>query len=102
MLRPSLQAAIMLHDLTKHLDGGADMGDLMDELADQARTASGGNLGRVEAMLTTQAHTLDAILHALARRSAANMGQYMDAAETYMRLALKAQAQARYQSPRGR
>ncbi len=31
----------------------------------------------------------------LARRSGANMGEYIQAAEAYMRLALKAQAQCR-------
>lgn len=37
--------------------------------------------------LTTQAHTLDAIFNELARRSALNMGEYINAAERYMRLA---------------
>jgi hypothetical protein len=45
--------------------------------------------------LAAQAVALDSIFHDLARRSAANMGQYVEAAETYMRLALKAQAQSR-------
>lgn len=46
-------------------------------------------------MLITQAHTLDAIFNELARRSALNMGEYINAAERYMRLALKAQSQCR-------
>jgi hypothetical protein len=46
-------------------------------------------------MLTAQAHTLDAIFGNCARRAAANMGEYMHAAELYLRLALKAQSQCR-------
>src|SRR5690606_12704096 len=46
-------------------------------------------------MLIIQAHTLDAIFNNLARRSALNMGEYMGAAETYMKLALRAQNQCR-------
>jgi hypothetical protein len=46
-------------------------------------------------MLVAQAHTLEAIFHELAKRSALNMGEYVNAAETYMRLALKAQSQCR-------
>ena len=46
-------------------------------------------------MLVAQAHSLEAIFHELARRAALNMGEYINAAETYMRLALKAQSQCR-------
>lgn len=45
--------------------------------------------------MTAQAVALDAIFTELARRAALNMGQHMGATETYMRLALKAQAQCR-------
>jgi hypothetical protein len=45
-------------------------------------------------MLTAQAHTLDAIFHHLAGRALANMGEYLGATETYLKLALRAQAQA--------
>lgn len=46
-------------------------------------------------MLATQAQTLDAIFTEMARRSAINMGDYIKASETYMRVALKAQANCR-------
>jgi hypothetical protein len=46
-------------------------------------------------MLTTQAHTLDTIFNQLARLSQANVGQYLEAADRFMRLALKAQSQCR-------
>ena len=92
-LRPSVQAAATLQQFNV-MDNVVLMA-LIDELADQAKEASAGNLGRAVAMLVTQAHTLDAIFHNLARRSALNMGEYMGAAETYMRLAQKAQSQCR-------
>jgi hypothetical protein len=50
---------------------------------------------RAEGMLVAQAHTLEAIFHELVRRAGLNMGEYIGAAETYMRLGLKAQAQCR-------
>jgi hypothetical protein len=46
-------------------------------------------------MLLTQAHTLDVIFNALAQRAGANIGTRKDAAETYLRMALKAQSQCR-------
>jgi hypothetical protein len=49
----------------------------------------------VHGVLTTQAHTLDAIFNELARSAALNMGEYINAAERYLRLALKAQSQCR-------
>jgi hypothetical protein len=53
------------------------------------------DLKRAEFMLAVQASALDAIFGELARRAAANMGQYSEATERYMRLALKAQGQCR-------
>ena len=46
-------------------------------------------------MLAAQAHTLDALFTQLVQRAAANFGEYMGAADTYLRLALKAQSQCR-------
>ena len=54
-----------------------------------------GDLSRPEAMLVAQAHTLDALFGNLIRRSQNNSSAgYLEAAETYMRLVLKAQGQA--------
>ena len=49
----------------------------------------------MEETLTAQAVALDAIFNEMARRAALNMGEYINAAETYLRLGLKAQAQCR-------
>ena len=54
-----------------------------------------GDLSEVEATLIAQAVTLDAVFNELARRAALNMGEHLTATETYLRLALKAQAQCR-------
>jgi hypothetical protein len=61
--------------------------------ARQIEVANDGNLKRAEAMLTTQAHTLDAIFNNLARR--AINAEYMDHLDRYLRLALRAQSQCR-------
>ena len=57
--------------------------------------ASAGNLERMECLLSAQAQTLNLMFTELARRAAINMGEHLDATETYLRLALKAQAQSR-------
>lgn len=94
-LRPSFLAAVAIKEFSP-LGGKLDLASLVGELADQSKAASAGDLGRVEAMLTTQAHTLDTIFNVLAQRGAVNMtGGYMAAGEIYLRLALKAQSQCR-------
>ena len=93
-LRPTVQAALTLMDYNKGF-GELSINALVDDLGKQCERASGGDLKRAEAILTAQAHTLDALFHTLARRAALNMGEYMNAAETYLRIALKAQAQCR-------
>lgn len=54
-----------------------------------------GDLSDIEANLTAQAVTLDAMFTELARRAALNMGTHLGATDTYLRLAMKAQAQCR-------
>lgn len=54
-----------------------------------------GDLTGAERMLNSQAVALNAIFADLARRASLNMAEYIGAAETYLRLALKAQSQCR-------
>ena len=61
----------------------------------QAESVKNGDLSDVERKLVAQADTLDAIFCDMARRSAQNAGQYLEAMEVYMRLALTAQRQCR-------
>lgn len=93
MLRPTVQAARTLYQ---------SQGDqhtveaLTKELAAQVQASLDGENERSESMLISQAHTLDELFHVLTRRALLNFGgQYLDAGERYMRLALKAQSQAR-------
>jgi len=68
-------------------------GTLVFALSDQCEAASSGDLKRGEALLTAQAHTLDAIFNNLARKAA--RCEYLNQAEVNLRLALKAQSQCR-------
>lgn len=64
-------------------------------MREKAEKVQSGDLSDVEATLTAQAATLDAMFNELARRAALNMGTHLPAAETYLRHAFKAQAQCR-------
>jgi len=89
---PIIQAAITPRGYAKQ-QGDATLSVLVKELASQAKAANDGDLGRAEAMLMVQAHTLDAIFNNLAGR--AITAEYMDTMDRYLRLALKAQSQCR-------
>jgi hypothetical protein len=67
--------------------------DLQDEMRRAGDEVVAGDLGRVERSLMNQFMSLDAIFCNLAERS--HRQEYMAQMETFMRLALKAQAQAR-------
>ena len=92
VLRPTVQAAVTLKEYGKSY-GDLDLAGLIDSLTEQTRASSDGDLKRAEAMLTTQAHTLDAIFNNLARR--AINAEYMDNLDRYLKLALRAQSQCR-------
>tara|TARA_B100001989_G_scaffold243571_1_gene211409 strand:- start:3629 stop:4264 length:636 start_codon:yes stop_codon:yes gene_type:complete len=76
-------------------DDDIDVNHLVIELTAQSKLVHEGDLKRAESMLISQAHTLDSLFAELLSRSRMNMGEYMNAAEKYMRLALKAQSQCR-------
>lgn len=75
--------------------GTLDVTECVMTLKKRVDTTHGGDLKHAETTLTAQAATLDAIFNEMARRAALNMGEYLDATERYMRLALKAQGQCR-------
>ena len=91
-LRPTVQAAITLNEYGK-VFGELDLSGLIESLTAQTKAVSNGDLRRSEAMLTAQAHTLDAIFNNLARR--AIHAEYMDNLDRYLKLALRAQSQCR-------
>src|SRR3546814_13037911 len=71
------------------------MGVLVDVLRDSVSNAQGGELAEYEGMLGAQAYALNAIFLEMTRRAAMNIETHLPATEQYMRLALKAQSQAR-------
>lgn len=95
VIRPTVQSAYTLMQFTALHSEKISLMGLVTALSDQCKAVHGGDLKRAEQMLITQAHTLDAIFGTLARTAALNMREYPEAFERYMRLALKAQGQAR-------
>ncbi|MSR09709.1 MAG: hypothetical protein EXR82_09370 [Gammaproteobacteria bacterium] len=93
-LQPTLLATLTVQAYSGELHD-LDLVSLMDGLGEQVAVAKTGDVTRAEAMLVAQAHSLDAVFHACARRAAGNMGQFVKLADTYLRLALKAQSQCR-------
>lgn len=91
----SVPAAMVVTQFSKGLIGDVSLGDVLDSLNKHADKIKGGDLSRVEAMLGGQAAALNTMFAELARRGAVNMGEYMGAAETYLKLALRAQSQCR-------
>lgn len=75
--------------------GDLSLNDMVHSLSAAGNAINGGDLKAAEQMLTAQAVSLNAIYAELARRAAFNMGEYLNASERYMRLALKAQSQCR-------
>ena len=75
--------------------GDVSLTELVASLQDQGEAVNRGDLGSLERMLNGQAVALNAMFAELARRGALNMGENLDAMDRYVRLALKAQSQAR-------
>ena len=74
---------------------GVPRGEAITVMAHTAEKVKQGDLSECEATLAAQAVSLDAIFNALARKAAANLDSHLAAAETCLRLALKAQGQCR-------
>ncbi|NTV69879.1 MAG: hypothetical protein HGA71_07010 [Azonexaceae bacterium] len=94
IIGPTVKGALTTSAFCK-VYGEIDLQAMVDELGTQCKRVRAGELNRAESLLTTQAHTLDAIFNELARRAALNMGEYINATDRYLRLALKAQSQCR-------
>jgi len=91
----SLTGAIVVEKFSKHTVGEVSLEATAQALALKMGATQKGNLSHAEATLTAQAEALNAMFTELSRRAALNMGEYLDATESYLRLALKAQAQCR-------
>jgi hypothetical protein len=92
VLRPTVQAAVTLKEYDKSY-GDLDLKGLIAALTEQTEASNDGDLSRAEAMMTTQAHTLDAIFNNLARR--AINADYLNQLDQYLKLGLRAQSQCR-------
>ena len=86
--------AVTAVGFSTHL-GTLDLTACVAALTTTTERVKHGDLGEAEALLAAQSVTLNAIFTELSRRALSNMGQYLDAADRYMRLALKAQSQCR-------
>lgn len=94
LLAPSVRAARTAMDWSKSLRD-LDINAVVDEIDAQAAAASRSDLTRSEAILVAQAHTLDVLFDAMCRRARWNINDYPDAAEKFLRVALRAQSQCR-------
>lgn len=103
MARKLLEPTVR-HALTVGAFVGKTLGNELEQpglkdYGDHLQTAAGkgeaGDLSLASRLLVSQALSLDSMFTEFARRSALNLGDYMNASEKYGRLALKAQANCR-------
>jgi len=92
VLRPTVQAASTVKEYGK-VFGELDLTSLIVCLGEQTKECIDGDMSRAEEMLTTQAHTLDAIFNNLATRAINT--EYMKNLDAYLKLGLRAQSQCR-------
>lgn len=78
-----------------HLMGELDLTECVAALTEKTQAVQAGDLSGAESMLMAQAVGLDLIFNELARRGARTMGEHLNVAETYLRLAFRAQSQCR-------
>jgi len=90
--QPEIRAAMTIQEYAGEV---LDVNAAADELRELVAEVQAGSMKRPEAMLVAQAHALDALFSSLAMRSNANSrAGNLDASDRFLRLALKAQAQA--------
>lgn len=77
------------------LANDGELTELYNELNSTIQRTRDGGTAQADELLTAQAVSLNMMFVELGRRAALNLSEYPKAAETYMRLALKAQSQCR-------
>jgi hypothetical protein len=99
MLDPGFRHAVTASSFAgKVLGNSVEHPGLMDYVHHVLKVgdkAAAGDLAIASRLLVSQAITLDSMFTEMARRTALNMGEYINAAESYGRLALKAQSNCR-------
>ena len=94
-VNPAVTGAVVVQSFGKSHIGPLEIGETLEAVMETTRKVKKGDMSGPEAMLVSQSAALNSIFTELARRAGANMGEYMGAMESYLRLALKAQAQCR-------
>jgi hypothetical protein len=94
------QSTVLLNAQTVRLfargtAGVVDLTESLTLLQTKTEQVHSGDLSGPEAILVAQAVALDVIFNEMARRAALNMGEHLQATDTYMRLAMRAQGQCR-------
>jgi len=93
LLHPAVQAAATIKEYGKSYGDNLNLDDLVPLMMEQTQTSRSGDLRQSDAMLTSQAHTLDAIFNNLAQR--AINAKCADHFERFLKFALRAQSQCR-------
>lgn len=93
-LHPVVHAATTMLNFDKALNDH-NFKSIALELGKHETDVKAGSMGRAESILINQANALDVIFNTLAQRAGASVGSHIDAAERYLRMALKAQSQCR-------
>lgn len=94
-LLPVTGNAVLVHAFSERLHSGLDQMESMTVVAEAARKANDGNMSDFVTMLAAQAYALNSIFVEFTARAGSNLGVSPHTADTYMRLAYKAQAQCR-------
>ena len=92
-LHPSLQAALTMQSLNDETFGQLTSDELADSLRRHCEAISPGETSSIDALLATQAFTLDAVFNELARLAAER--EDIDQISRLLQLALKAQGECR-------
>lgn len=96
MLAPAVTDSVVLRmfsqpALPSHIDATLSASVMAERIA----AVNSGDLTGLVGMLTSKAIALDAVANEFLRRASLNMGAHLQATETYVRMALKSQAQSR-------
>lgn len=92
-LSPFLNNALTLQVVAAGNSDKIDITEAVEVIKEKSQKIIAGDLSELEATLAAQVVTLNTIFNTLTLRSAHAMGNSLKFTETYMRLALKAQAQ---------
>ena len=91
-----LNNAVVVTEFSKsYMGDDVSLTRCMEALRQKTDALHDNDMKPVETLLMSQALALDTMFAALARRASATMDQHLDAADKFMRLALKAQSQCR-------